>query len=491
MVCTLLGTGRAVSAHTDFDSSTPGDGEVVDAPLAEVVVNFTNPARPAGDGFELLDPSGTIRTPSVIDETDGRSFVLTFDPALPAGTYGLRWQVRAGDAHPIDGSFRFVVAGGAPGTAEEGGAPASPTVMTAPVDHSQMDMDASAHASMADGSTSQQALDDFLAAGSESRDGVAVGRFGRAVTILGMTFGIGVLAALAWTIRGRREELEAQLAWVRLAGLALLTGGVVEFAALTDTDSSESLTALAATRPGLATALKVLGGLAVIIGFHHRAGRFIAPRHSLSAAVATDLAQPTTSVATRSDHPVEPEHRWSPSASAAVGLGGFALALISFWFDGHTVSRGPWAVHALVNLVHLGAAAVWGGGVFAMTTVVWMRHRRRQHTDLAAMVVRFSSIAAVACAAVVAAGLLMTWMILDAPGDLFGTRWGQVLLVKVAAVSVAAGLGGYNHFRLRPHLEAAPHDPMWAKRLRTTLSIESFVFVVVIVSTAVLVAAAI
>ena len=84
------------------------------------------------------------------------------------------------------------------------------------------------------------------------------------------------------------------------------------------------------------------------------------------------------------------EHRWSPSSAAAVGLVGYALVLVSFWFDGHTVSKGPWAIHSLVNLVHLGAAAVWGGGVFAMTTVAWMRRRRSERVGLAAMVVRFS-----------------------------------------------------------------------------------------------------
>jgi copper transport protein len=343
---------------------------------------------------------------------------------------------------------------------------------------------------MSEGSMTDGALNDFLTTGADTSDATAVGRVGRTMTILGATFGIGVLAALVWTIRGRREELETQLGWVRLAGLVLFTGGLIELAALTDIDPSSSLTALLATKPGLATALKMLGGLAVMIGFHQRAGRIIAPMHSLSAAVATDLSPAASSEAGSSKRSGEHGHRWSPTASAAVGLGGFAMVLISFWFDGHTVSEGPWAIHSAVNLVHLGAAAVWGGGVFAMTTVAWMRHRRAERTDLAAMVVRFSSTATVALAAVVVAGLLMTWMILDSPGDLFGTRWGQVLIAKVAVVSVAAGLGAYNHFRLRPRLEQRPDDATLAKALRTTLTVESVAFMVVIVLTAVLVTAA-
>lgn len=479
----FLAIGRPALAHTDFESSTPTDAAVVDAPLSEVVVNFTKAAKPAGEGFELLDPTGSIRPPTAVDQTDGTSFVLTFDPPLPAGTYGLRWKVQAGDAHPIDGSFSFEVTGAVSAAPDTGTAPSSSVVAAAPM--AGMDMDTPEHASMSDG-----ALEDFLAAGSDTSDAAAVGRFGRAVTILGATFGIGVLAALVWTIRGRREELETQLVWVRLAGLVLFTGGFIELAALIDTDPSASLSALLATKPGLATSLKMLGGLAVLIGFHQRAGRVVAPMHSLSAAVAIDLPQATSPTADRSAHSVEHEHRWTPTTSAAIGLGGFVAVLVSFWFDGHTVSKGPWALHSVVNLVHLGAAAVWGGGVFAMTTVAWMRHRRAERVGLAAMVVRFSSMATLALTAVVVAGLLMTWMILDAPGDLFGTQWGQILIAKVAAVSVAAGLGGYNHFRLRPLLEQRPNDPALAKELRTTLSIESVVFLVVIALTSALVASA-
>lgn len=484
-----IGTGQLASAHTDFDSSNPADGAVVDGPLTEVVVNFTNPARPAGEGFQLLDPAGAVVSPSAVDETDGTSFVLTFDPPLQAGTYGVRWSVQAGDAHPIEGSFRFDVTG------------PSPTTVPAAMGADEMDMTSADHATMsADGmdmtgadhaAMSDDALDDFLAVDSAADDSIAVGRAGRTVSMLGMIFGVGVLAALVWTVRGRRDELETHLVWVRLAGLVVFTGGFIEFAALTEVDPAASLGSLLSTKAGLATALKMIGGLGVLIGFHQRSGRIIAPAHSLSAAVATEFVPPAPTArvpATRHDD--RGEHRWTPTSTAAVGLAGYALVLVSFWFDGHTVSKGPWAIHSLVNLVHLGAAAVWGGGVFAMTTTAWMRRRRSERVGLTAMVVRFSSIATVSLAAVIVAGLVMTWMVLDAPGDLFGTSWGRVLVAKTAVVAVAAGLGGYNHFRLRPALEQRPDDPELAKELRASLSIESAVFVVIIVLTAILVASA-
>ena len=36
----------------------------------------------------------------------------------------------------------------------------------------------------------------------------------------------------------------------------------------------------------------------------------------------------------------------------------------------------------------------------------------------------------------------MAWLVLDSPGELLSTDWGQVLLVKVGAVTIVAGLGG-------------------------------------------------
>ena len=487
-----LGAGQVAFAHTDFDSSVPTDGAVVEGPLSQVTVNFTNPAEPAGEGFELLDPGGSIRTPSSVDATDGTTFVLTFDPALEAGTYGFRWKVRAGDAHPIDGSFTFEVTVQpseptitVPAAAVTPASNAAAPVTVAPVVEDATPP-AGDDAGAADGADAS--LDAFVNAGSAGSGGTdAVGRVGRTLTVLGTIFGIGVLAALIWTIRGAREELDAQLAWVRLAGLVVFTGGFIEYAAFVESDSGVALGDLFGTKPGVAAALKMVGGIAVVVGFHGRAGRMVAPAHSLSAAMATDLdADP----ATTSDPATHGEHRWAPTSAAAVGFAGYALVLASFWFDGHTVSKGSWVVHAAVNLVHLGAAAVWGGGVFAMTTVAWMRRRRSERLGLAAMVVRFSSLATVSLVAVIVAGLVMTWMILDTPGDLFGTQWGRLLIAKTAAVAVAAGLGGYNHLRLRPALERRPDDPALARELRISLAIESAVFVVVVALTSVLVAAA-
>lgn len=476
-----LGWSNVAFAHTDFDSSDPADQATVDGPLASVAVNFTNPASPSGEGFELLDPSGEIRVPTAIDETDGTTFVLHFDPPLTAGTYGVRWKVQAGDAHPIDGTFQFEVIEPVP-------ASTTPTATTVPAAAAVSPPTTAAPVAVAD-EPADEALGKFFAAGAATDDGASLGGFGRTITTLGTIFGVGALAALMWVIRGRRDELRHLIAWIRLAGIVIAAGGLIELAALQSSQSA-AVGEILVTKPGLAATFKLIGGMAVWFGFHDRAGQIVAPARSLSAAVAADLQPVGLTSAGEIAIDRDNEHRWTATTTAALGLAGYTLVLASYWFDGHTVSKGPWLFHSLVNFVHLGAAAVWGGGVLAMTTVAWLRRRRSERVGMAAMVVRFSTLATISLAALIAAGLAMTVMILDSPGDLFGTEWGRLLVVKTMVVAIAAGLGGYNHFRLRPALEASPDDPGLLRELRISLTIESVVFGLVVILTAWLVAAA-
>lgn len=491
-IAATLGTAGVASAHTDFESSVPADQSTVDGPLDEVTINFTNPAIESGSGFELLDPDGNLRAPTSVDPTDGTTFVLHFDPPLTAGTYGVRWKVQAGDAHPIEGSFQFDVA--QPTTTTIAPTPTSTTpaatatttaaTTTPPTTVAPLTDETAASGGGADGAGSAAALDEFLASTSNTDNGQAFGRVGRSLTFGATIFGAGALIALAWVIRGHRDELRRLTSWIRLAGLVIATGGLLELAALQAGQSAGIATVLD-SKPGIAALLKIIGGLAVWFGFHERAGQIVPPPHALSAAVATDLSGSVDPGVTTIE-----DHRWSPTASAGLGMTGFALVFASFWFDGHTVSKGPWALHSLVNLVHLGAASVWGGGVFAMTAIAWLRRRRSERVGMAAMVVRFSTLATVSLIAVILAGVAMTFLILDAPGDLVSTQWGKVLILKTAAVSIAAAMGGYNHFRLRPALERAPDDPDLARELRVSLTIESAVFASVVILTAWLVAAA-
>lgn len=182
--------------------------------------------------------------------------------------------------------------------------------------------------------------------------------------------------------------------------------------------------------------------------------------------------------------------RWVPDRSSGAAYVGIAVAVVSFWFDGHTVSKGIRPLHAAVNSVHVVAGSVWLGGVVAMATVLWSRHRSGVAPRALEMVVRFSGIATVALGAVIAAGGIMAFLVLDSVGELFSTEWGQVLLLKSAAAGLAMLGGAYNHFRLLPALEADPDDPALVSHLRSAVTSEAIMLGFVIVVTASLVAAA-
>lgn len=234
-------------------------------------------------------------------------------------------------------------------------------------------------------------------------------------------------------------------------------------------------------------------------------------RHTAHAAAAV-VARPSITISTsppqREARPVEIHHepaapaaddhdayvpalrQWVVDRSSSAAFVGVVVALISFWFDGHTVSKGLRPLHAVVNSVHVVAGSVWLGGVVAMAVVLWTRHRAGLAPRALEMVVRFSGIATVALGAVIAAGGMMAFLVLDSVGELFSTQWGQVLLLKSAAAALAMAGGAYNHFRLLPALEADPDDPELVGHLRSAVTSEAILLCFVIVVTASLVAAA-
>lgn len=117
--------------------------------------------------------------------------------------------------------------------------------------------------------------------------------------------------------------------------------------------------------------------------------------------------------------------------------------------------------------------------------------RRRRNTALRAgeLAIRFSTVAAVALVVVAVAGTMLTFSILDSPGELVSTGFGRLLIVKVVAVAAAAALGGYNFRYVIPQLVESPNDGEASELLRATVRIEAWILVAVVGITAALVAA--
>jgi copper transport protein len=179
-------------------------------------------------------------------------------------------------------------------------------------------------------------------------------------------------------------------------------------------------------------------------------------------------------------------------AARRVGLAGAAVAPVGFVITGHTRTMSPALVAYLADLAHVAAAAVWFGGLVAVIVAVGRRRRDDEPLGAAEAVASFSGWAAITAGALVAAGLVLTWIEVGSIEALTTTLYGRLLLVKVALVAVVLLAAGWNRFRLVPRVAAAaieepPSDDRrtWTTLLRV-IGLEVVLLVVVLAVTGVL-----
>lgn len=499
----VVTTATEVAAHTGFESSDPADGTTVDEPVTTITLVFTGAAEPTGTGFQILDPDGQVREPTATSTTDGSTWVLQFDPAIGPGVVGVRWMVKAPDAHPIEGSFSFTTQGGVPDVQFEPSPAASePSARSDPSD--------------AGAAVPTTALEEFL---DTSRDSTAGARrlavASRVLTLLGTLVGVGALVFAVAVLRGHHDDIVHVLMWVRRAGVLVALGGSSELIAQTVVEagggwsalwSPSSVGAVVTSSFGVAVALRVVGGLALARGARVEvaaAGQtpdpVLAIRELIPAGAAFATGRPVPSAdgprSTRPGGGDEPyvhhgDQAWRPAGESAGVFAGAVAVIASYLFDGHTVSKGDRLLTSLVDAVHVTGGAVWAGGVFMLAAVLWRRHRSGAELRALQLAIRFSVVATIALVAVAIAGLVLTVIVLDSPSELWSTDWGRTLVAKSIFVAVAAGAGGYNHKVLVPELTRSFDDHRLARRFRRVVTGEALALIGVLLATAILMGAA-
>gem|GEM_PF-1486373 len=329
IVALVVGFAPIAAAHTDFEGSDPADGAVVSEPVSEIRVRFTAESLIAGDGFVVLTPSGEIISPEVRVSEDQREFTLVFDPPLASGDVGVQWSVRAGDAHPIEGTFSFTTT--APGPAPEVHAPETgqqPEPQAESDEDSQTedlavvpeaaavnppDLDESAPEN-AEGSPEELVepapaavettaespsgqdvgaatvtLDDFLSSSDEGTSlAEPVGFVGRFASQAGSLVAIGVVAFALWVSSQPMAETRIFVHCLRQCGVLVVTGAIVELVGLVM--SLGSFTDVMFSSAGLAILLRAVGAVG-LIALTTR----IALTQSAPSSIAADAAFPLTS----------------------------------------------------------------------------------------------------------------------------------------------------------------------------------------------------
>ena len=304
-------------------------------------------------------------------------------------------------------------------------------------------------------------VDDFL-----DRSGHAnaelVRAIGAGMSTFGLLLALGVVVYLAVVHRGTRNEIHALVMVAGIGGVALLAGATAELAGIQSVFAT-GWSGVLSVEVSSAAMMRGVAGMLVVFGL----------TDTVTDADAGISSAPVGVV------------RWVAGADSSFGLAGLGLGVLSFAFDGHTVTEGPRWASLVADVVHVSAGATWFGGIVALVVVAAMRHR--SGGDAAELVVRFSSLATGALAAVTVAGATMAWFILDGVDDLTGTVWGRRLIVKLAAVAIATAIGAYHHFVTVPRLESGAATHADVARVRTTIVVEAIVLTFVVVATGFLV----
>lgn len=443
----MLGLIPSVAmAHLGLSRSTPAHGATVSVAPTVLRLEFTEAVERTIARIRLLGPDSTeVRLSDLRQPADSMNIVLAdvLDGLAP-GAYAIEWRVVGADGHPVSGTIRFVVAGGA--AADSAQAP--PPAVNPPAMHHD-------EASMPEGTV-------FA---SESAGYVAV----RWVHFLGLVALLGVLAFRTIVLRlvrrlGEDDEVLAAmdsraLEIGRWSAIAFVVSVVLRLGA-------QSLTLLDGTG-GFDSEL--LGAMLVSSTW----GRVWIVQFVLAIAVAAGFG----AVMKRR------------AGAWPVVAGGILLLAITPALSGHAVAtplRTGLAI--LADALHVMGAGGWMGSLLlvllAGLPVALRRHGSDGPASVRRLIEAFSPTALAFAALIVVTGVYAAWIHVGLSAALWESSYGRVLLLKLGILSIALGIGAYNWRVVRPRLGSDGATRV----LRPSVIAELSVGALVLLITAVLVA---
>ncbi|KQV64927.1 hypothetical protein ASC64_14520 [Nocardioides sp. Root122] len=174
-------------------------------------------------------------------------------------------------------------------------------------------------------------------------------------------------------------------------------------------------------------------------------------------------------------------------AGRVIGIGS-VLALAGPSLVGHTRAFAPAPVLIMWDVLHVGAGAMWLGGLVGL--VLTLRALAGRELLAAQALSRFSTIAGGLLLVVAGAGAFLAWRIVGSWAPLVETAYGWLLLAKIGIAALVAAIGGWNRWRTLPAVRAASGfgDRQHAAVLVTrTVRVEAVLLVVLLGVTGVLV----
>ena len=426
--------GTEAAPHTQLEESRPADEAVLETPPSEIWLRFSTTVQIGLSALDLESGSGPFRLLPLeyVAGAERMQIRAVVADALPPGRYRVTWRTAGPDSHPIDGSFTFVVEG-AP-MPQDSGAVESVPPATAP--------GAPAGVPPVAGLQAVDSLDPAEEHASESGEIAQalapVGLFSRWAFFTAIVLMLGTVA-FRWAVLGAaRKRGEAELVadtLRRLRGYAFLVGTLAVVAALLRLVEQGRLLSSAGT--------SALGLGAYLFASPWGLGWWVSLATGLLFLLGVRL-----------------------TGKNGLGAGGWRLAGISAVLSAVTpaLSGHAWGYEARrllavgVDVAHVLAAGAWMGSLAVLVLVALPVLGRRKDAagkvpDLSTWVATFSRIALPAVGLLFATGVVSAGLHLGGVGPLFSTPYGRALLIKLAVLGGAAGIGFYNWRRVRPALE--------------------------------------
>ncbi|MFJ1787586.1 copper resistance protein CopC [Streptomyces anulatus] len=379
----LAGAGPA-SAHAALTGSDPQDGAVVDTAPKEVTLSFSEAIAVGDDSIRVLDPSGkradTEAEPRDLSEGGTVRYGVALHSGLPDGTYTVAWQAISADSHPISGAFTFSI-----------GAPSETTV----------------------------------ALSSQEAGGGPVGvvyDIARYAAYGGFVLLVGGSAFVLICWRGGASALPMQRLVVR--GWLTLTAATLVMLLLRNPYTGSGKFGDAFDLAGLQSVLDTKPGAALV------------SRLLLLGAAALFIAVLFGTYARREDE----QERKDLTFGLAVGGGVVAAGIAATWAMSEHASTGIQASIAMpVDVAHLLAVAAWLGGLASLLVALY-----RTPDIGSASVRRFSAVAFGSVVVLAATGIYQSWRQVGSWSALTGTRYGQLLILKVALIAVLLAVAWFS-----------------------------------------------
>lgn len=430
-----LPTG-GVLAHNTLLSSDPADGASLPTAPTQITWEFDKPVPLETMTVTLIDATGVRSELSgSVHGAAGDTQVITPLPALAPGDVSLRWRLVGADGHPITGRVDVTISTAT--TQPESATDASGPEVAGP----STDDDANATATVANGD------DDGFSTPSAMR---WVLRYGSYLAIMAVV-GIFVTSATVWSGAGTHPLLRWILSrsLIAVALLAFLQVLVIasDISGSAPWSSFGSIDAATTTDAGMAFMIRIVLALAMwIVLFGYRL-----------------------------DHP---DVYWT-----AVSLPG--LGLLATWaFAGHSTSMRWPTIGVVTDVAHHAAAAAWISG---LAIVGWMVIPRTTVEVMVPAVRRFSRVAAISVAVLVATGLVQSVRLVGNPANLLDADHGRYLAVKVVVLVAMLLVANVNRRRVDGRLDDTSTLTHHLGPLRQAIVVEFAIGLVIIAITAAMV----